>query len=283
MTRFGRRYAEAACAFGLAILVHLPALLRTRPLDDETYLASMGRMLRAGDVLYRDVIDRKPPLVLWAYEWLLPHSWNMQPVRLVVVCLIALNGIAVGAIARSFNASHTAARSAGALAIIGTALAGYSDAHAANFELWGLLPATLGVLVAIRSNHTVSTSGYLFQLIASGALVGIATNCKQPYVFTFVVLVWILPPSRRLLGTISSGVGLAISTVIIAGIAGWHGYWRWAWFENGDYLRIGIGTLVGLAARQLVIFIIVQWPLTTAAFFRRRPIGNDPLTRIAVV
>ena len=251
-------------AIAVAAFVHLPGLLNTRPLDDdETYLASMGKMLRAGDVLYRDVIDRKPPLVIWAYQFLVPQSWDMRPIRVVTTLLIALNGVVLYSIAKRLGLSHNGARTAGALAIIGSALAGFSDAQAANFEVWGLPAASASVLCALIATNFQASFARFSGIFASGALAGVATNCKQPYVFTLIVIALIFPRGHRVLRSTIATAGLLTVTGLVAILSGWARYWKWVWFENGDYINIGGATLATLAVRQCLVFMLVQWPLST--------------------
>ena len=255
-------------AVALSAFVHLPGLLRARPLDDETYLASMGKMLRAGDVLYRDVIDRKPPLVLWIYELLVPSNWDLRPLRVVAMLLIAINGLFVLAIARRLGIGDTGARVAGAFAIVGSALAGFSDAHAANFEIWGLAAASVAVWLALEVGRPPASNlaRLLGRALASGAMVAVATNCKQPYIFTLIVVAFTVSRAHRVIAISAVVVGFATVTAAIAAAAGWSGYWKWVWFDNGDYIQMGFATLATLAIRQCVVFVLVQWPLSLSAF-----------------
>jgi len=257
----------------LSALVHLPELLTSKPVDDdEAYLAIMGRMLRHGDRLYTGVIDRKPPLALWAYQMLVPDNWSLRWVHLVAIGLIAVNGIIVMQIACRLSANPNIGLIAGSLAICGSALLGHADAHAANFEVWGMAPASLAVLLVIA--HPTS----LRHALAAGIAVGVATNCKQPYVFTIIAVIAFAtlgsggPASahpiraKRYATTVLAIAGLSATTVGVATVAGWSGYWRWVWLENGDYVRVGLLTIIVVGLRQLLIFIALQWPLVGASF-----------------
>ena len=248
----------------LAALVHAPALITSRPLDDdETYLATMGRMLARGDRLYVGVVDRKPPLAIWAYRVLVPSDWSLRWIHIAAVVLVAINGWIVVHIALRLGANANTGLAAGSLAIVASALFGFADAHAANFEIWGLVPASLAVWCAVRWPRSIAAA------VAAGAAVGIATNCKQPYVFTIIAVVAMTARETRIRGALAAGLGLAVVTVGIAGIAGWSPYWHWVWFDNGDYINVAFATIVLVGLRQTAIFVALQWPLVaTVARFR---------------
>lgn len=264
-----RRVWSAALVL-LSAVVHLPALLTSRPIDDdETYLTVMGRMVAHGDALYQGVIDRKPPLAIWAYRWLVPNSWSLRWVHIVAILLIALNGWIVAHIALRLGATGTTALTAGALTVIGSALLGHADAHAANFEVWGLVPATVAVWCIVRSPRSLAYAAL------AGAAVGVATNCKQPYVFTLVAVVVAAPRGARLRAAAVAGSASATVTVGIAALAGWNGYWRWVWLENGDYVKVGVATVVVLAVRQTLIFVALQWPIAVGVIVGMRRHRDD--------
>ena len=264
------RLVWSAALVGLSALVHLPALLTSRPIDDdETYLAVMGRMIAHGDNLYQGVIDRKPPLAIWAYRWLVPNSWSLRWVHIAAILLIALNGWIVAQIALRLGANGTTALTAGALTVIGSSLLGHADAHSANFEVWGLVPATVAVWCIVRSPRS-----FVYAALA-GAAVSVATNCKQPYVFTLVAVVIAARRGARLRVAAVAASACATVTVGIAAFAGWSGYWRWVWLENGDYVKVGVATIVVLAIRQTLIFVALQWPLAVGVVMGLRKYRGD--------
>ncbi len=52
----------------LAVVTHLPSLIRTEALNpDEAFLATEAQVLNDGGHLYHDVVDRKPPIVPYVY------------------------------------------------------------------------------------------------------------------------------------------------------------------------------------------------------------------------
>ena len=257
------RNAWSTALLLLSAFVHLPALLTSRPIDDdETYLTVMGRMLANGDRLDRDVVDRKPPLAIWAYRWLIPDSWSLRWVHVAAIMLVAVNGWVIAQIALKLGANGTTALTAGALSIIGSALLGHADAHSANFEVWGLVPASLAVWCILRSPRSLGWAA------VGGAAVGVATNCKQPYVFTLIAVVAFAAPRRRITVAFVACITMLGVTAAIASISGWSDYWRWVWLENGDYIKIGATTIALVALRQTAIFAALQWPLVAGAVAR---------------
>lgn len=270
-------------AVALSALVHLPALLTGRPVNvDEAYIAIMGRMQHAGGELFRTLVDRKPPIMLWGYAALVPRSWSLWPVHALLVVLVALHGLVIVAIARRLGASSSIATLAGALAVIGSALFGPPDAHASNFELWGLLPASVAVLVALRAAGPEQFGRFVARAGSAGVLVGVATNTKQPYLFTLAVVVAALPRGRRSTGTLAAGLGFAGVTVACALASDWSGYWRWVWFGNSDYVRVGMLATALIALRQTVLFVALQLPLVIVAVRARRGADARAVTVLVV-
>ena len=170
--------AWMASVLGLATVVsRVPGVLYNGMFDrDESYLAVTGDVLRNGGRLYVDVIDRKPPIVPVMYSLIREWSVDMRAVRIVLALLIFLNGVVVAELVRRLSTSRRAALFAGVLAIVGTALFLPPDAQAANFELWGLLPASAGVLCVVVARESQRTPALWFAL--AGACVVFAANCK---------------------------------------------------------------------------------------------------------
>ena len=157
---------------------------------------------------------------------------------------------------------------------------GPPDAHASNFELWGLLPATIGVWAALHTD--TDDRRWLVWAFGAGLLVGVATNTKQPYVFTLAVVIAALPHGRRRLGAAVAAGGCIAVTVVCAIVTDWSGYWRWVWFGNSDYVRVGIAATAVVALRQTVLFIALQLPLVVAATRLHRGTSRRTMTLIVV-
>ena len=231
-------------------LVRLPGFVFNGMFDrDESYLAVMGDVVRSGGSMYVDVIDRKPPVVPFIYAFVREWSVDMRAIRLVLAVLVFLNGLVVTAIVRRLTASRRSALFGGVLAIVGTAMFLPPDAQAANFELWGLLPASVVVLALVISRDAARP---LFWFAIAGGSAMIAMNCKQTYVvlaLPIVVEIW-RRGALRLPMVLSAGAG----ALVVLGPIAWRTdpelMWRWVWLDNGDYLSGGLSMsralLIGL-------------------------------------
>lgn len=261
---------------GLATLVsRAPGLLYNGMFDrDESYLAVTGDVLRHGGTLYVDVIDRKPPVVPLMYSFIREWSVDMRAIRLVLALLIFLNGVVVAELVRRLAGSRRAALFAGVLSIAGTALFLPPDAQAANFELWGLLPASTAILCVVISRSSRRSAWLWFAL--AGAAVVIAADCKQPFL---AVGLPVLAEAVRRVGDRWRMVGAAAIGAIVAAIPLFVFFdgskmLRWVWSDNSDYinggLSIGRATVIGVALS--VAFVLLHLPIFYGvwAVIRRR-------------
>lgn len=246
------------------LISRAPGLLYNGMFDrDESYLAVTGDALRNGGQLYVDVIDRKPPVVPVMYAVLREISVDMRLIRLFVALLVLVNGIVVTEIVRRLSDSRRAALFAGVLSIVGTALFLPPDAQAANFELWGMLPASFAILCVVYGRRSGDRALLWFAL--AGASVVLAANCKQPYIVVGIPVIFeaIRRPSHRwrAVGAVVAGATVLVVPLLIA----FNGaeMIRWVWIDNSDYLNGGL-SLVRAAAIGLglsVIFALLHIPL----------------------
>ncbi len=250
---------------GIATLItRLPGMVFSGMFDrDESYLSVMGDSLRSGGEMYVTFIDRKPPIVPYAYAAIRSVGVDMRLVRLVCALLIFANGVVVTLIVRRLVARRSAALAAGTLAVVGASLFLPVDAQAANFELWGLLPASAAMLFVVYSRADHQRSWRWFGL--AGAALMLAVNCKQPYIVIVFPIAWeILRRQRdRILNLVAVMVGAAIAVVPLALIVDMSLMWRWAWTDNADYLDGGISTLraLGVGLGLTAVFVGFHLPL----------------------
>ena len=54
--------------FALGVVLRVPTFCRPLLSDDEAIYAVTADALRRGDLLYRDVVDHKPPLIYHVYQ-----------------------------------------------------------------------------------------------------------------------------------------------------------------------------------------------------------------------
>jgi hypothetical protein len=250
---------------GLATVVsRAPGILFNGMFDrDESYLAVTGDVLRNGGRLYVDVIDRKPPVAPVMYSLIREWSVDMRAVRIVLALLIFVNGVVVAELIRRLSTSRRAALFAGVLAIIGTALFLPPDAQAANFELWGLLPASAAVLCVVVARESKRTPALWFAL--AGSCVVLAANCKQPYIVVGIVVLF--EAVRRV-----NDKGLAIGATAFGAVAaalpifvffGRSTMIRWVWTDNSDYISggVSIGRATAIGAALTLSFVVLHLPL----------------------
>ena len=240
------------------VLARLPGLLFNGVFDrDEAYLAVMGDVLRHGGTLYVDVIDRKPPGVPSAYAIIRDLSVDMRAVRLAVAALVFLNGLVVVAIVRRLSGSRRAALLAGVLAIFGTAMFLPADAQAANFELWGLAPASSAILAVVVARR--SARPWLWFAVA-GASTMVAAACKQPYLVLLVPVAFEAVRRRvdRSACAVAALVGAVVAVIPLASRFDGSRMLRWVWTDNGDYLSggVSIGRALLVGAGLTIVFLV---------------------------
>jgi hypothetical protein len=272
------------------LLARSPGIVFTGLFDrDEAFLQVMGGVVGRGGEMYVDVIDRKPPIVPYLYALVHELSVDMRWVRLLCACAIFVNGLVIVALVRRLTSNRRAALAAGVLAVLGTALFLPADAQAANFELWGLLPASAAILAVVMSRDPRRSRTLMFLL--AGACVAFAANCKQPYVVVLLpVLFEAARPRvdpRRPVGAVStvSTVGAVVLGVVLATlplllVADPRRMWRWGWADNGDYLNGGISTSRALAvgAGLSLVFALFHLSLLYGLWAAvRRRVRVDPV------
>lgn len=262
--------AWMASVLGLATVVsRVPGVLYNGMFDrDESYLAVTGDVLRSGGRLYVDVIDRKPPIVPVMYSLIREWSVDMRAVRIVLALLIFLNGVVVAELVRRLSTSRRAALFAGVLAIVGTALFLPPDAQAANFELWGLLPASAAVLCVVVARESQRTPALWFAL--AGACVVFAANCKQPYIIVGLVVLFEAvrrTTDKRLAVFATAGGATAVALPLFAFFGGLTMV-RWVWTDNSDYLSggVSIGRATAIGAALTLSFVVLHLPLFYGAW-----------------
>jgi hypothetical protein len=249
---------------GATLIARAPGLLYNGLFDrDEAYLAVMGDVMRRGGTLYVDVIDRKPPLVPIAYDVARGLSVDMRMVRLLCALAVLVNGALVAMLVRRLCRDDRAALAGGVLAVLATAWFLPADAQAANFELWGLAPATGAVLAAVVAREKGSTAWRWFLL--AGALVALAANAKQPYIAIALPVAWEAARVRsgRTRNLLAGVAGALAATAPLAAVVELDDLVRWAWADNGDYLDGGLSTMraLGVGLGLTVVFLCFHLPL----------------------
>ena len=133
--------------FALGVLLRLPTFSRPLLSDDEAIYATTADALNRGGLLFRDVVDHKPPAVYHVYQAAFAAfgRYQMQGPHALVILAVLLTAGLLFAIKRreaSDDAGGTALAAAGLFLIFSTTWHDY-DALSANCELF-LLPFQAG-------------------------------------------------------------------------------------------------------------------------------------------
>ncbi|RLV09896.1 glycosyltransferase [Streptomyces griseocarneus] len=130
----------------LAVLTRLPSFLHPLWNPDEGFLATEARMLAHGAVLYRTVVDRKPPVLPWLYElsFALFSDRSLLPVKILAVLAQLLTAVLLASYARR-RWGDRAGRTAGVLHLLASVALAPDDAQAAAFEVF-MVPGTVAAV-----------------------------------------------------------------------------------------------------------------------------------------
>jgi hypothetical protein len=163
----------------LALFLRGPTFV-TRFFDpDEAAIGVQAMVVRAGGKLYTDIYDRKPPLppLLYAASFSITDSTDVRPMRLLVTLLLAASGVLVAMdCLRRWGPVH--AWWGGVLMITASMALFPSDAGAANYAHFALLPGTASILWARR--------GTMISATIAGIAIGIAILSRQSWLLGVV-------------------------------------------------------------------------------------------------
>jgi 4-amino-4-deoxy-L-arabinose transferase-like glycosyltransferase len=275
--------------------------------DDEATYCVVAREMLHGRVLYRDVVDHKPPLIYVTYaatQALGGSRGGMILLHLLTIVVVWATALLLGRIALSVAARRVARDAwpprvsdgesdsvsfpAALLFIVFTTTLLDFDALAANCELYMLLPLTASVLLYLRGFEEPRTA----DLLAAGALVGVAVLYKyQAAVHLPLYALHLGIVHRRRAAHLFGGWGaVALGFVVPLGAALVAMRSAGAldaalfWFSfNAAYIRQGL-QVAEVAARALprlsygvlpALFIWVLGVRAALAAWRRR--GEDPV------
>lgn len=221
----------------ITLLVRGPLLSVPFERDEGEY-AYIGWRLGHGELPYRDWVDQKPPAIFWIYRMalMLPGD-SVVAVHLFAALWSAVSAWALYLLARRLMSSSWAVVPAGLFAILSAHPIG--EGTAANTEIFMLLPMILAVWIFLRcadpprnkTNDPAApdrqSSGAVPQMLACGALIGVATAFKQVAALNWPLLVCLSPflistgtrPRWRttVKFTLWSGTGAAFVWLLIAG------------------------------------------------------------------
>jgi 4-amino-4-deoxy-L-arabinose transferase-like glycosyltransferase len=242
----------------VATIAHLPGFIRTEVLNpDEAFLATEAQVLNDGGHLYRDVVDRKPPVVpyLYAATFRIAGSDDLFGVRVLALLAHVATALLLAAIARK-RWGDRAAFGAAMLYLVASAGLVVEDSQAANFEVFMLPLMCAAVLLADRDRAG-----------ASGLAAAAATLAKQVAATTMLPLAYVAWRRQRLTGVLRLTAAFVLPIALAALVFGCSDFFFWVFTGTGSYLdasgswsvvlgRGASGTAVFLAA-NLGAFLLV--------------------------
>ena len=222
------RFTPLAITFACILLIGAVAL-RWNGLDqphwgiDEGVTFTIGQQISEGDVLYRDAVDHRTPLVpyLKALVFLVAGDWNIFAVRLMVALMLGLGALFVWRLARQLG-NEPAGVVGAVLHLVATYVyLGIPDGPAAS-TAWFLIFFSTGGFWAFANAITRPS---FKRGLGVGLWFGLAALCKQPALLDFGVTwvlialaLWRQPDDRRELARLFGGQMLG-AMVPISGFA----------------------------------------------------------------
>jgi 4-amino-4-deoxy-L-arabinose transferase-like glycosyltransferase len=174
--------------------LRLPALLHPHPIDDERIYSVVATEMIYGGLPYEAAIERKPPLLFWAYAGVFkvvgPYNWLGLHVAAILWTLAIV--AAVFWIGRILF--HDRAAFAAAFLIVLFHSWGFWKNLAFNGEILMNLPIMIGVALALRRSEAVLR----WDRVGAGALLCLAFLLKQPAAIAAIpVGIYLLLPGYR--------------------------------------------------------------------------------------
>lgn len=257
----------AVWLLALCFALRLVSLFRPSLSDDEATYAVVGREMLAGRVLYRDIVDHKPPAIYLlnaATQAIGGPVGGMILLHVVLIVVVWATGMVLGAIANRWTADRRSGAVAALLWIVFTTTLVDTDSLAANCELFMMLPLAASLLAAISQRW-----------FAAGVLVGIAIGFKYqaaiqlPLYGIAIIARYRQEPAAvvRAGAALTLGVGLpvlaALAWLWMSGAADA----AWFWFRfNFAYISTGSSSaMVWQAALRVGFVIAAAAPLYVCA------------------
>jgi 4-amino-4-deoxy-L-arabinose transferase-like glycosyltransferase len=214
-----------------ALALRLPSFVHQLFDPDEGAIATMGMVVTRGGVLYRDVIDRKPPGApfLYALSFTITGTRDLRPVHFIAAIELAACAFILASEARR-EGGRTAGWWAAGLFLAGAIAFAPTVSQAADFSQLALLPAC-GAIVAARRGSVRSSA-------LAGTLLGLAVLTRQTWIiglFPAAVAAWMY--GGRRLSRAAIVVGSTAATIAaVAIVVPFGAFWHWTFTANGSLL-----------------------------------------------
>jgi len=253
------RLLSALLAAAALLALRLPTnVVPILNVDEADFAVESGVLLDGGRP-YIEFVEKKPPLIylLYAGGLALVGRYNLPGLRLLMLAWVAASAWVLGAIARRLLGERAALLAVPGYAVavsIGPPL----DFHAANAETLFALPLLLGTWLCLPVDGDTPRAQRR-RLLASGALIGIASLIKQQAGIQLLVLAAFVcmrasgPGASRRVASLVAGFAapwlLAIATLARVGALAEFYYWTVTinryYVANGNSLRDGLPLLAG--------------------------------------
>lgn len=265
--------------------------------DDEAIYAVVAREILSGRVLYRDVVDHKPPLIYLTYaaaQMVGGPIGGMRLLHLVTALVVFATACLIACVVRLIGGTGREGSAAALLyALFSTTLFAF-DALAANCELYMMLPL-VGSVACLLAGARRGLS--LPRLALAGGLAGVALLYKYqaaiqlPLYAIYLGVIARRRPARLVAGWAALGGGAALVVGAAAAVLAHSGALgaAWFWFKfNFAYIREGVhpSELASRAALRLLygagpaLFLWVLGVRAAARAWRPSPgSGSDALAQ----
>ncbi|WP_171162425.1 glycosyltransferase family 39 protein [Streptomyces sp. I05A-00742] len=226
----------------LALATRLPSFLRPLWNPDEGFLATQARMLAHGAVLYRTVVDRKPPLLPWLYEACFRAfgDGSLLPVKSLAVVAQLVTAVLLASLARR-RWGERAGCTAGVLYLLVSIGLEPEDAQAATFEVFAVPWTAAAMWCADRGRWGragLATAAALLTKQTGGAVLA-----------PVLLMLWTARPAARG-GAVALGLGTTLPVAAVAWACGPARLLFWCVTGSGSYASIE-GSVGASAARAV--------------------------------
>jgi competence protein ComEC len=265
----------------LALVTRLPALTDRIYSNDEATYSALAARLNTGGTMYADAVDHKPPGIVSMYAAIfrLAGQYRIAAVRVGLILIVALTGIAIGELAVGI-AGDPRARIAGVLYVLASATGFPDNVQAANTELVLNLPLTIAAIAIVAAASAASLTAAFVLAASAGVLTGVAALFKYQAAVAGLAWLWTAFAVRsrpRASAAIVAGLALGFGATAIALLRHYasaghlEAFLFWGWRYN--FVYIASMPLNRQIARGIVrtAVIGIWWaPLLFLAARRRR-------------
>ena len=235
---------------------------------DEAMYANAARKIMHGMVMYRDIVDQKPPFIYYFYSLCLALINDIRFIHFITIIIVWLTAMAIYRLVSNLH-NNTGGVLAGILYVLSVSMIGQSS----NTEIFMNMPIVFGILYFFSG---YVRKGKRIHLLTSSILIGIASLIKQPAIFTIIpILTYVaIVNFRKEIKRLPSDILILTVGTILPYIPTLLYYWSknalwdfiyWAYFYNFKYVELGnssfstrilaMSILIAIIASNLILWI----------------------------